>query len=124
MRLTRLQKLAAAFLCAAAAALAQGTGTILGDVTDPSGSAVAGANVTATLVERGTTRVVTTGPDGSYVMPVLGIGTYTIQIAAPGFKTLTRDGIEVGMRLLVVSTTPPIACDPKRKVAAPRMTST
>ena len=95
MRLTRLQKLAAAFLCAAAAALAQGTGTILGDVTDPSGSAVAGANVTATLVERGTTRVVTTGPDGSYVMPVLGIGTYTIQIAAPGFKTLTRDGIEL-----------------------------
>ena len=37
---------------------------------------------------------------------------------------IPRSGMVVGMRLLVNLTTPPIACEPKRNVAGPRMTST
>jgi hypothetical protein len=33
-------------------------------------------------------------------------------------------GMYVGMRLLVDSTTPPMACEPNRSVAGPRTTST
>lgn len=69
MKNTRLALCAAVCLISGRAALAQGTGAIHGTVSDPSGGAIVGVPVTATLAERGTTRTVSTGPDGSYVLP-------------------------------------------------------
>jgi outer membrane receptor protein involved in Fe transport len=76
-------------------ALAQGTGTIHGSVTDPSGGAVVGARVTALLADRGLTRTVHTGERGEYLVPLLPVGTYSVQIEAAGFQSYRQEQIEV-----------------------------
>src|ERR1700744_5777931 len=53
-------------------------GTILGMVTDSSGAAVSGANVTVKNVDTGLVRTVTTSADGTYSAPELPIGTYSV----------------------------------------------
>ena len=75
---------------AATAAFAQGTGTIHGSVTDPSGLGVPGARVTAVLEERGTTRKVETDARGSYVLPALPVGTYAVSVEGQGFKVFRQ----------------------------------
>ena len=60
--------------------------TIVGTVTDPSGSVVPHATVTATSVETNQTRSLTTGDDGGYVFPDLQVGHYNIKAEAAGFK--------------------------------------
>src|SRR6266511_3960269 len=72
---------------------AQGTGTIHGSVKDPSGLAVPSVQVTATLGERGTVRSVATNAEGSYVFPLLSIGTYVITAEGTGFKQFRQTGI-------------------------------
>jgi hypothetical protein len=62
---------------------------------DPSGLGVAGAVVTATLVERGTTRTVPTGADGQFVMSLMPIGNYVISVAKEGFKRYEQKGVEL-----------------------------
>ncbi len=81
------------WLAACGAALAQGTGTLHGVVTDPSGAALPAAQVTATLDERGTTRTVKSDLSGAYVLPLLPVGTYTLTVQAQGFKTFVQHGI-------------------------------
>ena len=51
------------------------TGSILGQVADPSGSAVPGAAVTVRNVETGATAQTTTDASGSYSIPNLLAGT-------------------------------------------------
>lgn len=77
------------------AAMAQGTGTIHGNATDPTGLAVPNATVTALLVERGTARTVTTNERGEFVFPLLAVGTYTVTVAADGFRKYQREGVEL-----------------------------
>ncbi len=74
------------------------TGRILGNVTDQSGGAIAGATVTVTDTERGTTRTLVTDDSGSYNAPSLIPGTYTVGAAYKGFKSTERQNIvlEVG----------------------------
>jgi len=74
-------------------AYGQGTGTIHGQVNDPSGLALPRAQVTAILEERGTTRVTASDAQGSYVLPLLPIGTYTIRVGAQGFKEFSQQGV-------------------------------
>src|SRR6266481_2349320 len=61
-------------------------GIFTGTVTDPSGSAVAGAEVT--VVNQGTnvTTTIKTNADGLFRVPELAVGTYRLTVAAPGFK--------------------------------------
>ncbi|HEY2931868.1 MAG TPA: TonB-dependent receptor [Acidobacteriota bacterium] len=75
------------------AALAQGTGTIHGTVTDPSGLAVPGAKVTATLEQRGITRMVQSNSAGGYVLPLMPVGTYTVVVEGLGFKQFRQEGV-------------------------------
>jgi len=82
-------------LVSGVSALGQGTGTIHGVITDPSGAAIVGAQVTATLTGRGTTRTVTSGAQGAYVVPLLPVGTYQISIEAKGFKTFVQQGVDL-----------------------------
>jgi outer membrane receptor protein involved in Fe transport len=74
---------------------AQGTGTIHGSVTDPASAAVTNAKVTAVLEERGTTRTVSTDAQGTYVFPLLPIGTYTLKIEVSGFKMFVQSGVDL-----------------------------
>ena len=76
----------------------ESTGRILGSITDQSGGAVAGATVTVTDTQRGTTRSLTTNDAGEYNAPDLTPGTYAVKAEYRGFKATERQniGIEVG----------------------------
>jgi len=77
-------------------ASAQSTaGRILGTLTDQSGAAVAGATVTVTDTQRGTSRTLTTDESGNYVAADLQPGTYKIRAEAKGFKTAERPSVGV-----------------------------
>src|SRR5882762_11712471 len=70
-------------------------GTILGTVTDPSGAVVAGATVKVRNVATGLERTTATSADGSYNVPELPIGTYTVTITQSGFQTAVTTGVVV-----------------------------
>ncbi len=65
----------------------QSGGTIAGAVTDPSGAAVAGANVTIRNVATHVERSVPTNEDGLYTAPSLVPGTYEVTVNASGFSS-------------------------------------
>jgi len=70
-------------------------GTILGTVTDPSGAVVGGATVKIRNVGTGQERSTTTSADGSYAVPELPIGTYTVTVTQAGFKTFAATNVAV-----------------------------
>jgi hypothetical protein len=72
---------------------AQATGTILGTVTDASGTAVPGASVQVQNSGTGVTQNTTTDGQGRYRVPELIIGTYEITAARMGFFTVARPGV-------------------------------
>ncbi len=69
--------------------------TITGVVTDPTGSAVANATVKILDVDTGVETALTTNEAGAYASPSLVLGTYTISVEMPGFKTTSRTGIRL-----------------------------
>ena len=70
-------------------------GTITGTVTDSSGAAVAGATVTIKNVDTGLIRSTVSTGDGTYNVPELPIGNYTVTIAQTGFQTSVTTGVTV-----------------------------
>jgi len=67
-------------------------GTILGTVTDQSGAVVAGATITVKNTATGLERAAQTSADGSYSIPELPIGAYTVTVTQAGFQTsITRE---------------------------------
>src|SRR5215831_13877711 len=68
------------------------TGSITGLVLDASGSAIAGAEITATQTETGMSRKTRSGADGSYAFPNLPIGPYQITGSHAGFKKSVDQG--------------------------------
>ena len=70
-------------------------GTILGTVTDPSGAVVAGATVKVKNVATGLERTTVTSGDGSYSVPELPIGTYSVAVGQAGFQTSVVTGVAV-----------------------------
>lgn len=71
------------------------TGRLTGTVFDPNRGAVPGAVVTVTSQATNVTARVTTDGQGAYVVLALNPGTYTVAVAAPGFRTLSRPGVEM-----------------------------
>ena len=72
-------------------ALAQ-EATIVGTVTDASGSAIPGVTITITNTDTGLTRTSVTNDVGQYVAPSLRIGHYEIKAEIQGFKTAEQKG--------------------------------
>ncbi len=72
-------------------------GTILGTVTDPQGAVVAGAKVTVRNVNTGLERTTETSTDGSYSVPELPIGFYTVTISQSGFQTAVTTNVAVNV---------------------------
>ncbi|HYJ86516.1 MAG TPA: carboxypeptidase-like regulatory domain-containing protein, partial [Pyrinomonadaceae bacterium] len=62
------------------------TATMVGTVTDPGGSIMPGAEVTARNVDTGLTRTVKSGDDGAYRIEFLPVGHYVLEVTAAGFK--------------------------------------
>jgi hypothetical protein len=64
-----------------------GTGELSGLVSDPSGAAIAKASITLINTATGETRVATTTSAGTYRFSDLPVvGSYTLEIAAKGFR--------------------------------------
>lgn len=73
---------------------AQGiTGSITGTVTDQSGAALAGATVTIREVATNALHTATTSEAGTYTVPQLPPGTYTVAITKGAFKSFRQSGI-------------------------------
>jgi len=70
------------------------TGTLRGQVTDPSGSTVSGAAVLLTAPNGNSVDSVT-NKDGSYELTGLAPGTYTVKVVAEGFGLFTAQNIAV-----------------------------
>ena len=70
-------------------------GTILGTVTDPQGAVVPGTKVTVHNVNTGLERATQTSADGSYSVPELPIGTYTVSATQSGFQTAVISNVAV-----------------------------
>jgi len=62
------------------------TATIVGTVTDPGGSIVPGAQVTARSLDTGLTRTVTSSDAGTYRIEFLPVGKYSVEVTYTGFK--------------------------------------
>jgi Carboxypeptidase regulatory-like domain len=72
-------------------------GTILGTVTDPQGAVVAGAKVSVHNINTGLDRTTQTSTDGSYSVPELPIGTYTVTATQSGFQTAVISNVAVNV---------------------------
>jgi hypothetical protein len=79
--------------CLPATLLAQDTASITGTVTDPSGAAVANAQVTLISSEHGINRATATNGSGDYSFASLPIGSYDLTVSDPGFKKYDAKGI-------------------------------
>jgi hypothetical protein len=71
-----------------------GTGTIRGQVTDPSASAVVGASIIATAPD-GTSLAATTNRDGVFELKGVAPGKYTVEVIAKGFALYKNDAVQV-----------------------------
>jgi predicted porin len=71
----------------------QKTAGVSGVVTDQSGAALRGVEVTIRSVDRGETRIIKTDPMGHYQAGSLRVGFYEIRASKEGFGNETRMGI-------------------------------
>src|ERR1035441_3955427 len=71
-------------------------GTLGGTITDPSGSAIAGAKITVTETNTGTKNESLTDSGGQYTAPFLLPGDYDITAQFQGFKEYVRKAIHLG----------------------------
>jgi hypothetical protein len=69
------------------------TAQINGNVRDDSGLGVPNASVVATQTATGVARTANTAADGSFILPELAIGPYTLQVTREGFSKFIQTGI-------------------------------
>ncbi len=98
--------LALAFPVMLAAQSQATTGVIRGTVTDPSGTAVAGASVVLRETQTGFQRQVATNERGIFVAPLMPLGTYDVTARAVGFSETRRTGVRLGVGETVNLTLP------------------
>lgn len=70
---------------------AQSVGEIVGTVSDPSHAVISQAKVSAVEKQTGFTRNTLTSGSGTYSLVRLPVGTYTVSVAANGFKAASTD---------------------------------
>src|ERR671926_261324 len=70
------------------------TGNLVGTVSDASG-VIAGATVVVIDNKTGRERTVTTSESGSFSVPQLDVGTYTVKVSSPGHKTFTATEVKI-----------------------------
>ena len=67
--------------------------TLSGVVTDPSGAVLASASIVLDSPTNGFKREVKSAANGSYQLPGLPIGTYTVSVSLNGFSTSRFDSV-------------------------------
>src|SRR5262252_7198197 len=99
-RFAMLGRLAASMLFSSVLTFAQSqanTGTIEGTVSDPSGKAVARAQVTITNLGTNFTRELVSDDEGRFRGLLLPLGPYRVTIKAPNFGTTVREGLDLAV---------------------------
>lgn len=85
-------------ICGAQSAIGQAVyGSIVGNVTDPSGASVPNAKVTITDVGKGVSFNVTTNEAGNYSQQHLIVGTYEVRVEIAGFATAVQQNVQVNV---------------------------
>ncbi len=82
-------------------ALGQTFGEITGEIKDQSGAVVAGSVVTVTNKATNATRSATSNAAGVYSFPSLAPGVYNLKVEMQGFRTQTRNEVEVQVQQTV-----------------------
>ncbi len=97
MTLRKLSIFCLAFLMVASLGMAQSkdTATVLGSVYDVEGAPLPGVTVTAKNLDMGLVQSTVTNDSGQYRIEKLPRGMYTLTAAIQGFKTTTREGVEL-----------------------------
>lgn len=83
------------------AAFAQGSASIIGTVTDPTGAAIPNATITITNIDTGFIRSTTTNSTGNYSAGDLPNGGYQLRIEVQGFKTFEQKDITLNVNATV-----------------------
>lgn len=96
-------KLIACALGLSAGLLAQQTASISGEVTDPSGAAIEGADIQLINFDSNATRSTVSDASGHYTFAQIQAGNYQIRAAKSGFKATVQRGIaiEVGQAAVI-----------------------
>jgi outer membrane receptor protein involved in Fe transport len=68
--------------------------SLQGSVSDKTGAAVVGAEVTVTSVATGASRTVKTGSDGNYRVDPLSVGYYNVSVSMTGFDTAKAQRVQ------------------------------
>ena len=86
---------ALAVLGSPVAALAQAVAnaTIHGIVADATGAVIPNAQIKARQTDIGQVRSTASNSDGSYVLPNLPVGPYSIEVTAPAFNSYVQSGV-------------------------------
>ena len=85
-------------LALAPATQAQTAGAnLIGRVQDKEGTALPGVTVTATQKDTGLTRTTVTESDGTFRLPSVPIGLYTVTVELNGFATVTIDEVRLNV---------------------------
>ena len=87
-------------ICAGAIAHAQFSGTITGEIQDPTGSVVPGAKVTLTKTDTGEVKTAVSSASGIYLFVSLSPGSYRLEAVASGFaQSQSTFTLETGQTL-------------------------
>src|SRR5712664_4098607 len=101
--------LTVSLLCVAPAIAQSPNSTINGLVLDPSGAAIAGAQIVVVNDATGVQYTAKTNGEGIYVVPNLPPGPYRIQVSNSGFKTIIKPDIVIHVQdAIVIKFTLPI----------------
>ncbi len=69
------------------------TGTIVGSVADPTGALIPRATVTATNLDTGLSKTVSSNDAGEYRLDLLPVGRYSLTVSVPSFKKFLQSNI-------------------------------
>src|SRR5229473_4914616 len=74
------------------------TGTVSGQISDPSGLSVSGAKVDLVDIDRGTSIAATTNNSGLYRFASVHPGRYRMEVRAAGFRLINVTGLTVNVQ--------------------------
>ena len=98
------------------------TGTLRGQITDPSGAAIVGGSVQAIAAD-GSAATGKSGRDGNYEIKGITPGTYTILIQVAGFNDFEKDNVAITASQIAVVNAPMVIAGEKQQVVVNESTN-